>query len=291
MSHFSNIAFLGTGLMGQPMARNLLKSGFSLTVWNRSPDKAQALAIDGATLASSVADAVDGADLVISMLADGAVTGAAIDAVAGTLKTGTLWIDMCSAKPEEARTQAALLQSFGHSHLDAPVSGGTKGADAASLAIMVGGSAVDFDRAATVFQAMGRPVHVGPTGSGQLSKLANQAIVGITIGAVAEAILMVEKGGADPSAVRRALKGGFADSVILQQHGERMSDVNFTPGGPVKFQIKDLLNCTNEAAALSLELPLTQQVLEQFTRLSDELDGADLDHSALFLELKNRNGL
>ncbi|MEM6635206.1 MAG: NAD(P)-dependent oxidoreductase [Pseudomonadota bacterium] len=288
-----NIAFLGIGLMGEPMARNLLKAGFSVTAWNRTAAKAATLTGDGARIAGTPAEAVAGADIVISMLADGPTTAGlqADPALREALPSGTLWIEMSSVKPDEARTQAADLSGLGVAHLDAPVSGGTRGAESAGLAIMVGGARADFDRAKPVFDAMGRPVLVGPSGAGQLSKLANQAIVAVTIGAVAEATLLAQKGGADPAALRQALKGGFADSVILQQHGERMSTDNFAPGGLTKFQLKDLENVLSEAGAAGLGLPLVQQVRDRFAHLCHEMDGGDLDHSALYLELKARNGL
>ena len=202
-----------------------------------------------------------------------------------------MWLDMSSIKPEEARAHAAHLSSLGIGHLDAPVSGGTKGAEGATLAIMVGGDAAIFETATPVFGAMGRPVHVGPSGSGQLSKLANQAIVAVTIAAVAEAMLLVRQGGADPAAVRAALKGGFADSVILQQHGERMTTANFEPGGLSKFQLKDLDNLLNEAGHLDLALPTAQSVRDRFVTYCTEMGGADRDHSGLFEELLARNGL
>jgi len=137
---------------------------------------------------------------------------------------------------------------------------------------------------------MGRPVHVGPTGSGQLSKLANQAIVAVTIAAVAEAMLLVQKGGADPAAVRAALKGGFADSTILQQHGERMTTGNFEPGGLSKFQLKDLDNLLNESGQLGLTLPTAQMTRDRFADFCANMDGSDKDHSGLYLELLKRNG-
>ncbi|MGJ8557674.1 MAG: NAD(P)-dependent oxidoreductase [Sulfitobacter geojensis] len=142
-----------------------------------------------------------------------------------------------------------------------------------------------------VLRAMGRPVHVGPSGAGQLCKLANQTIVAVTIAAVAEATLLAEKGGADPAALRAALKGGFADSVILQQHGERMSEGNFVPGGPSKFQVKDLDNTLGEAESLGLQLPAAQAVRDRFAYFIDEMGGGDLDHAGLYLELKKRNNL
>ncbi len=289
----ARIAVLGTGLMGARMARNLLQAGHEVAAWNRSPAKARALAGDGAQASDSAAEAVMGADFVITMLSDGAATGAMIgdNAVTDALREGAVWLDMSSIKPEEARAQAAHLQGLGFAHLDAPVSGGTKGAEAGSLAIMVGGEAAVFERAAPVFAAMGRPVHVGPAGAGQLAKLANQAIVAVTIGVVAEAMLLLQKGGADPAAVRQALKGGFADSVILQQHGERMTEGNFQPGGLSKFQLKDLENATGEADKYGLRLPLTGQLRDRFETLCREMDGGDLDHSAIYLELKRQNGM
>jgi 3-hydroxyisobutyrate dehydrogenase-like beta-hydroxyacid dehydrogenase len=134
-------------------------------------------------------------------------------------------------------------------------------------------------------------VHVGPAGSGMLCKLANQTIVAVTIAAVAEATLLAEKGGADPAALRMALKGGFADSVILQQHGERMSTGNFVPGGLSKFQVKDLDNTLAEAASVGLSLPATKEARDRFAYFCEEMNGADLDHSGLYLELKKRNNL
>lgn len=293
MENTRRISLLGTGLMGAPMARNLMKAGHALTVWNRSPDKAEPLAQDGARLANSPAEAVREAEFVITMVADGFASGALVDdaQVQATLAPGAIWIDMSSARPEHARAQAATLSGLGFGYLDAPVSGGTRGAEAGTLAIMVGGEAVTFEAARAVFEAMGQPVHVGPTGSGQLSKLANQAIVAITIAAVAEAMLLVERGGADPAAVRAALKGGFADSPILQQHGQRMTTGDFVPGGPTKFQIKDLDNALREATGLGLDLPETRAVCDRFRHLAEAMDGADLDHSALYLELRARNGL
>ena len=293
MTQARKVALIGTGLMGFPMSRNLLRAGHHLTVWNRTTERAEPLAGHGATVAASVAEAVAGAEFVITMLSDGFASGALVDdpEVQAALSPGALWLDMSSAKPEHSRAQAETLISLGFGHLDAPVSGGTKGAEDGTLAIMVGGEAVHFDAARGVFEAMGRPVHVGPSGTGQLSKLANQTIVAVTISAVAEAMLLVEQGGADPAAVRAALKGGFADSTILQQHGERMTTRNFDPGGLTKFQVKDLNNTLDEAKALGLTLPATQSVRDRFQHFIDEMNGADRDHSGLYLELRARNGL
>ncbi|WP_298968379.1 NAD(P)-dependent oxidoreductase [uncultured Roseobacter sp.] len=293
MTQSRKVTLIGTGLMGVPMSRNLLKAGHQLTVWNRTIARAEPLAEDGARIATGEVDAVSGAEFVITMLSDGFASGALIENpdIQAALSPGAVWIDMSSAKPEHARQQSELLKGLGFGHLDAPVSGGTKGAEAASLAIMVGGDAAVFDAARSVFEAMGRPVHVGPSGAGQLSKLANQTIVAVTISAVAEAMLLAEQGGANPAAVRAALKGGFADSVILQQHGERMTTGNFEPGGLTKFQVKDLNNTLDEAAALGLTLPATESVRDRFQHFIDAMDGGEKDHSGLYLELKARNGL
>lgn len=293
MTQTRKVTLIGTGLMGVPMSRNLLKAGHQLTVWNRTRARAEPLLRDGARIAENEADAVAGAEIIITMLSDGFASGALIEntGVQKSLSEGAIWIDMSSAKPEHARQQAETLEKLGFGHLDAPVSGGTKGAEAGTLAIMAGGKAETFDRARTVFEAMGRPVHVGPSGAGQLSKLANQTIVAVTISAVAEAMLLAEQGGANPAAVRAALKGGFADSVILQQHGERMTTANFEPGGLTKFQVKDLNNTLDEAASLGLELPATESVRDRFQHFIDAMDGGNKDHSGLYLELKARNGL
>lgn len=293
MTQSRKITLIGTGLMGFPMSQNLLRAGHRLTVWNRSAERARPLVDEGAILAGSPAEAIAEAEFIITMLSDGFATGALLEdeSIRAALKPGMIWLDMSSAKPEHARAQSADLATLGVAHLDAPVSGGTKGAQAASLAIMVGGALETFAAARQVLEAMGNPVHVGPSGTGQLSKLANQTIVAVTISAVAEAMLLVEQGGADPAAVRKALKGGFADSTILQQHGKRMTDGDFEPGGLTKFQVKDLNNTLDEAADLRLELPATQSVRDRFQHFIDEMNGADLDHSGLYLELKARNGL
>lgn len=287
------VAFLGTGLMGAHMARNLLKAGVAVRAWNRTRAKAEALIPDGAEVFDTPAEAAMGADLVITMVSDGPTVADLLFAqgVAAAMKPGAISCDMSSIKPKEAREIAARLSGMGLGALDAPVSGGTRGAEAASLAIMAGGSAEAFAAAAPALSAMGRPVRVGPSGAGQLAKLANQAIVAGTIGLVAEAMLLAREGGADPAAIRAALKGGFADSVILQQHGERMTEGNFVPGGPSKFQLKDIVNALEEARAHGLSLPITEMMEARFGRFVRDLDGADKDHSGIWLELLDHNGL
>ena len=293
MEETKNIAFLGTGLMGFPMAQNILKSGYKVTVWNRSPAKADPLLDFGAKIAATPTEATEGAEVICTMLSDGAAVQEILesDKLKASLAENSIWIDMSSTKPADARTQALILKSLGVEHLDAPVSGGTAGAESASLAIMVGGHVAAFKTASPVLSAMGRPVYVGPSGAGQLAKLANQAIVGVTIGAVAEAMLMLEAGGADPASVRDALRGGFADGTILQQHGARMTDRNFTPGGSSKLQLKDLNNVLSEAEDLGLTLPVTEHIRDRFMYFVDKMQGENLDHSGLYLELKAQNGL
>ena len=227
------------------------------------------------------------------MLSDGTATGTMVrdSSVIDALEPEAIWLDMSSTKPEEAREQARILAEHGHGHIDAPVSGGTSGAEAGTLAIMAGGDPVVYAGAVPVLEAMGRPTLVGPAGSGQLAKLANQLIVAVTIGAVAEAMLLLRKGGADPAAVRSALVGGFADSTILQQHGERMTEGNFAPGGLSKFQLKDLDNVMAEARSLGVILPLAMDIRDRFERFCSSLGGADRDHSGLYLELLDVNGM
>ncbi|MBU4528612.1 MAG: NAD(P)-dependent oxidoreductase [Hoeflea sp.] len=289
----TSIAVLGTGLMGLPMARRLLGAGFDLTVWNRDPSKSAPLAAEGARIARDPKDAVSRATHIITMLTDGAVVNHVLfeTGVAGAITAGATVIDMSSIRPSQARDHASRLAKLGVHHLDAPVSGGTKGAEAGTLAIMAGGEQPVFDEAADLFKPLGRAVRVGPSGAGQLAKLANQAIVGITIGAVAEATLLVSEGGGDLEAFRSALSGGFADSAILQQHGARMQAGDFKPGGRVLVQIKDLDNILIEAGELGIRLPLVEAVRDRFVRLAENLGGGDLDHSALFLELLDLNKL
>ncbi|MEM9277716.1 MAG: NAD(P)-dependent oxidoreductase [Pseudomonadota bacterium] len=287
------VAVLGTGLMGAPMARNLLAAGYAMHAWNRTREKAEVLVPHGASVHDEPADAAQQADYVITMVTDGNAVAQLLfyQGVAAAMKPGSCVVDMSSIKPAQAKEHAARLAEMGINHLDAPVSGGTRGAEAATLAIMAGGETEVFETAMPMLSVMGRPVRVGPSGAGQLSKLANQAIVGITIGAVAEAMLLAEQGGADPAAIREALKGGFADSVILQQHGERMTTGDFVPGGLSAIQLKDMNNALEEAASLGLSLPLAEQTRERFKRFCEELDGDTKDHSGLYLELRDRNGI
>ena len=275
--------------MGAPMARRLLGAGFPLTVWNRSLEKAEALKGSGAKVASSAAEAVSEADFAITMLDNGQVVTEVLfgQGVSDALPKGSVLIDMSSIPPSVARDHAARLAEAGRHHLDAPVSGGTVGAEAGTLAIMAGGPEDVFQRALPVFKPMGRAIRVGPSGAGQISKLANQTIVGITIGAVAEALLLAEKGGADPAAVREAIRGGFAESRVLDVHGKRMVDREFIPGAKSTTQIKDLETILATAREIGFEMPLSKEVYARYLDLRDRLKGGDLDHAALFLQLES----
>jgi 3-hydroxyisobutyrate dehydrogenase-like beta-hydroxyacid dehydrogenase len=286
------VALLGIGRMGLPMASRLCQAGLTVHAWNRNQSRADPLRPLGAHVHALAADAVRQADIVISMLENGPVVEQVLFAqsAAAAMRPGTLVVDMASIKPAEARDHAQRLQAMGLRHIDAPVSGGTVAAEAGTLAIMAGGEADDLQQALPVLQHLGSTVHVGPHGAGQLAKLANQMIVGITIGAVSEALLMCAKGGADMAKVREAIGGGFAGSRILQLHGQRMVDRDFAPRATMTVQRKDMRNALDTAAALDFQAPIT----ELFERLySEAIDHglADLDHSGLFVELARRNGM
>ena len=286
------LALLGTGLMGAPMTRRLCAAGLDVTVWNRTRAKAEALAPAGAHVADTPEAAVQTAELVITMLEHGDIVEELLFAhgLADSLPRGALLVDMSSIRPAQARAHAAALAERGVAHLDAPVSGGTVGAEAGTLAIMAGGDAADFERARPAFAPLGRATHVGPHGAGQLAKLANQMIVGITIGAVAEALLLAERGGADPAKVREALRGGFADSRILEVHGQRMVERDFAKRAAITVQIKDLRNALTTGAELGFDAPITQ-LFEQLYRSAADHGWADADHAGLWLELARRNGM
>jgi 2-hydroxy-3-oxopropionate reductase len=286
-THMTSIAFLGTGLMGGPMAGRLVAAGLPVTVWNRTRAKAEPILAAGARWAETPAQAAADADVVITIVSNAKAVEAVLfdTGVADAMKRGSAVIDMTSTSPPVARDHSARLASHGVEYVDAPVSGGTRGAAAGTLAIMAGGDAAVIARLAPVFAAMGNARRVGPVGSGQLCKLANQLIVAVTIGAVAEALVLAEKGGADPAAVREALRGGFAESRILNEHGQRMIARDFKPGGTVTNHIKDLVAAEAFAESAGVKLPLLTTVHELFEQLRDH-GGADLDHSALFLEIE-----
>ncbi|MES2319626.1 MAG: NAD(P)-dependent oxidoreductase [Pseudomonadota bacterium] len=283
----ATIAFLGIGLMGKPMSLRLLRAGFSVRVWNRTAAKADALREHGAEPHAHVADAVRGAQVVVSMLEAGPAVASVIDAALAALAPDALWIDMSSTQRGEALAFHARLGQHGCRFIDAPVSGGVAGAEAGSLAIMAGGAEADFAQAEAILLAMGRPTLVGPAGSGQVAKLCNQLIVGATLNVVAEALLLAQAAGADPAAVRSAMRGGFAESRILEVHGQRMLDRNFMPGGQVKSQLKDMHNVLVAAADASVLLPLAALVTQSYESI--EATHPRADQSAALLALEKRN--
>ena len=284
------IAFLGTGLMGAPMAGRLLDAGFDVTVWNRNSAKSAPLVEKGAKLAQTAAKAGVDADIVITMLTDGPAVRDVLfeQGVAAVLKKGNIVIDMSSISPDFAREHSKRLEATGVNHIDAPVSGGVVGAQEGTLAIMAGGDEAVIASLADAFKPLGRLTRVGPSGAGQLAKLANQQIVAVTIGAIAEAMVLVEKGGGSRAAFRDAIRGGFCESRILELHGKRMIDRNFEPGGTSRIQLKDLNSILKTAGDLSLKLPLTETVREAFATFVED-GGGEKDHSALLLHIEKLN--
>lgn len=286
------VGVLGTGIMGKPMALNLARAGFDVAAWNRTTDKTTHLAEAGIKVADTAAEAAARREAVVVMLSSGSVCAEILfgeHGAAAAMDDGALLIVMSSIGVAEANDLARRGEANNLRWLDAPVSGGETGAKDGTLSIMAGGSAADFADAADIFAPMGRAIHIGPTGTGALTKLVNQLTVASTIAAVSEAILLAKKGGADLARVREALLGGFAQSKVLEQHGQRMIEGNFAPGGPAKYQVKD----TQAACAVARELGLDLPMLELTDRLFSDLvaaGGGDLDHSALFLEMQRRSG-
>ena len=283
------VAVLGIGLMGFPMARRLCEAGHAVHAWNRTPEKAQRLAVFGAQVHHQAAQAVASAEVVVSLLEHGDAVADVLfeQGAAAAMRPGALMIDMASIRPEQARDHAARLAALGVAHLDAPVSGGTIGADQGTLAIMAGGQPADFERAQPVFAALGRATLVGGHGAGQLAKLANQMIVGVTIGVVAEALLLCEKSGVDPAKVMQALAGGAADSRILRMHGQRMIERDFEARARMTVQLKDLRNALASARDAGMAAPITGLLEQLFSEgVANGLAGHD--HSAVFLALERR---
>ena len=284
------ISFIGTGLMGFPMAKNLLKKNLDLKIFSRTLEKSKPLEEFGGKIINSLSEAIIDSDIILTMLTD----DDAVEKVLGNsdflknLKPSSTVIDMSSIKPKIAIKYGKLLKENNINFLDAPVSGGTIGAEQGSLAIMVGGDQKIFDNAIDVLKIMGNPTLVGPIGSGQVSKLANQIIVGVTIGAVAEAITLCEKAGVDGNKFIKALSGGFADGKILQNHGKRMIKKDFSPKGKVSTHLKDMNNILECANDFNTQLPISNLIQSMFKSLVDN-GNSDDDHSALYKEIENLN--
>jgi 2-hydroxy-3-oxopropionate reductase len=283
------IGFIGLGIMGKPMAKNLLAAGFPVTVHSRSSEPVDEVVAAGATRGAGSAEVAAVSDITITMLPDTVDVEQVLTGDAGVMHgaaPGSLVIDMSSIDPGPTRTMAQAFANAGVAMLDAPVSGGERGAIDAALSIMVGGEAQAFERATPVFEAMGKNiVHVGPSGAGQVCKACNQLVVAATIEAVAEALLLAERSGVDAAKVREALLGGFAGSKILEVHGQRMLDRSFDPGFRIRLHRKDARIVEEAAAATSTPIPSFSVVTEQLQKAVDAGDG-DRDHSGLFAELE-----
>jgi 2-hydroxy-3-oxopropionate reductase len=275
------------------MVRNLLKAGYEVTVHNRSPKPVEELVAGGARDGGSVRGVAEQSDITITMLPDSPDVQAVVlgrDGVLSGLRSGSVFVDMSSISPIVTEELAAAVEAKGAQMLDAPVSGGEKGAIEGTLSIMVGGPAAVFERVRPVFEAVGKNiVHVGAVGAGQVTKACNQIVVALTIQAVSEALVLAAKAGVDPAKVREALLGGFAQSRILDQHGQRMLARNFTPGFRVTLHQKDLNNALSAGKAFGVPLPATAIVQEAFTALAG-MGRGNLDHSSLVTVIEDLAG-
>lgn len=278
------IGFIGLGIMGKPMARNLMKAGYSLVVHNRSRPSVDELAKEGAKVANSPKAVAAQTEVVITMLPDSPDVEqvyAGDQGVFSGARPGTLLIDISSISPVVARRLAATAEKRGLEMLDAPVSGGEAGAISATLSIMIGGKASAVERAMPIFRVLGKNiVHVGDAGAGQVTKAANQVVVGLTIAAVSEALVLATKAGVDPAKVRQVLLGGFTQSRILDAHGQKMLERNFKPGFRIRLHEKDLSIALATGKEYGVPLMLTALV-DQMMNTMKATGRGDLDHSGL----------
>ncbi|MEX0765546.1 MAG: 2-hydroxy-3-oxopropionate reductase [bacterium] len=284
------IGFIGLGIMGKPMARNLIKAGYSLTVHNRSRGAVDELVRDGAKDGRTPRAVAEESDIIITMLPDSPDVQQVVTGPGGVLeglRKGAALVDMSTISPMVTQELAKAVRAKGAEMLDAPVSGGEKGAIDATLSIMVGGPEETFARVKPVFEAMGKNiVHIGASGAGQVTKACNQIVVALTIQAVSEALTLAAKAGVDTGKVRQALLGGFAQSRILDVHGQRMLERNFKPGFRVRLHQKDLNIGLSTGKNLGVPLPATAIVQEAFTALQG-LGRGDQDHSSLVTLLED----
>ena len=283
-----NIGFVGLGIMGAPMAAHLIKGGHTLHLHSRSGVPPELLKAGGKACANG-AEVARNADIVITMVPDTPHVEAALfgnDGIAAGLSKGKMVIDMSSIAPLATKMFAEKIKALGCEYLDAPVSGGEVGAKNATLSIMAGGTESAFGKARPIFELMGKNITlVGPSGSGQTAKVANQIIVALTIEAVAEGLLFASKAGADPAKVRQALMGGLAASRILEVHGERMVKRTFDPGFRIELHQKDLNLALEGAKALGMSLPNTASTQQLFSACVAN-GGAAWDHSGLVKALE-----
>ena len=278
------IGFVGLGIMGKPMARNLIKAGYPLVVHNRSRAAVDELGKEGAQVATSPQEVAARSEVVITMLPDSPdveLVYAGEQGVFVGVKPGLLLIDMSSISPVVTRTLAIEAEQRGCDMVDAPVSGGETGAISATLSIMIGGKTSAVERATPIFQTLGKNlVHVGDAGAGQVTKAANQMVVGTTIAIVSEALVLAAKAGVDPAKVRHALLGGFAQSKILEAHGQKMLERNFKPGFRIRLHEKDMKIALAAGSEYGVPLMVTSQAAQIMTAMKSMGNG-ELDHSAI----------
>ncbi|MEK9741912.1 MAG: NAD(P)-dependent oxidoreductase [Pelagibacteraceae bacterium] len=285
------IAFVGTGLMGLPMVKNLAKSNYKIKAFNRTHSKMDELkVIPNIKICNSLEEAIQDSEIVITMLPDDTAVKKVIDEILEKklLKNNSIIIDMSSTKYESAKLFYNSLKNSNINFIDAPVSGGPEGAKSATLAIMAGGDVETFKEIQNILNFMGNSTLVGPAGSGQVAKLCNQIIVGVTIGAVAEAIILCEKVGANPENFIKAVAGGFADSKILQNHGSRMIKKDFAPRGKSITHLKDMDNILKCAKDVNVSLPISKLIQTMYQNIVDRGNGND-DHSSLYKEILEQN--
>lgn len=289
-NELKKIGFIGLGIMGKPMVRNLLKAGFSPIVFNRSQSAIDELVSEGATAATSAKEVTEKSDVVITMLPDTPDVEAVVLGENGVLAgahEGLLLIDMSSISPVVTRKIAAEAEKKGVKMLDAPVSGGDKGAIAGTLSIMVGGEESDFERAKPIFEAMGKTIVLcGAIGSGQTVKACNQIVVALVIEAVSEALVLGSKAGVKPEIIVQVLSGGLAQNRVMDLRGQTMIEHNFTPGFKAKLHRKDLNIILQTAREYGVALPVSEMVEQMFTNLVENGKG-DLDHSALITVIED----
>ena len=285
----AKLGFIGLGIMGKPMCGHLLAAGYKVCIYDLSPEPVAELSSQGASACTCSSEIAKESDIIFIMVPDTPDVEAVLfgqDGLAEELKPGSIVVDMSSISPIETKEFALKLDALGIKMLDAPVSGGQVGAEQATLSIMVGGQPDVFEQIKPYFELMGKNiVHIGSNGDGQTCKVANQIVVALTIEAVSEALLFASKAGADPRKVREALLGGFAQSRILDLHGERIIGRNFDPGFRIKLHQKDLNLALQAARNLGLSLPNTATAQELFNAVASR-DGSDLDHSAMVLALE-----
>jgi 2-hydroxy-3-oxopropionate reductase len=284
------VGFIGLGIMGRPMAKNLMDAGYELVVHNRSPEKAEELAEEGnATAAGSPRDVADACDIVITMLPDSPDVEAVVageDGVLEGLRDGALLVDMSTISPVVTEELSEKVRNQGASMLDAPVSGGDVGAIEGALSIMVGGSEEDFERARPLFDVMGKvATHVGPSGAGQVVKACNQIVVALTIEAVSEALVLGSKGGVAPEKLVEALSGGLAGSAVMEAKKEKFFSHDFEPGFRIELHHKDLGIALAAGREYGVALPVTA-IVDQMLEASKAKGRGDRDHSALLTLLE-----